>query len=263
MRFCRTAGLLLGLVYSLPVLAMGVTPERLRSYQAALTAAQRDFDAHAADLSDAEAADYSAYIERLRNRLLAGCSSLRRTGVEPPADVSCPQGTAAAPPAVAIDQGGERTHAEHTGDLDSQLQEGLGAFDEKLLREQARVKAQAPRSAANGAAGTGSGTGGGGGGSGSADGDEAGEPGSAGTTASSEAQAGGDVTADRPQGPAGSAGGVGQPAKSSSGAPADIPDGSDDDVVARQLREAAEKETDPVLKEKLWDEYRKYKQGTR
>jgi hypothetical protein len=47
------------------------------------------------------------------------------------------------------------------------------------------------------------------------------------------------------------------------GVPADIPDGSDDDVVARQLREAAEKETDPELKKKLWEEYRKYKQGTR
>ena len=47
------------------------------------------------------------------------------------------------------------------------------------------------------------------------------------------------------------------------GTPADIPDGSDDDVVARQLREAAEKETDPELKKKLWEEYRKYKKGTR
>jgi hypothetical protein len=27
------------------------------------------------------------------------------------------------------------------------------------------------------------------------------------------------------------------------------------------LREAAEKETDPVLKEKLWKEYRDYKKG--
>ncbi len=34
-----------------------------------------------------------------------------------------------------------------------------------------------------------------------------------------------------------------------------------DDVVARQIREAAEKETDPELKQKLWDEYRKYKSG--
>lgn len=35
--------------------------------------------------------------------------------------------------------------------------------------------------------------------------------------------------------------------------------GSDDDVVLRQIREAAEKEADPVLKEKLWEEYRKIK----
>ena len=41
--------------------------------------------------------------------------------------------------------------------------------------------------------------------------------------------------------------------------PPDIPDGTDDDVVARQLREAAIQEPDPELREKLWDEYRKYK----
>ena len=40
---------------------------------------------------------------------------------------------------------------------------------------------------------------------------------------------------------------------------ADIPSGNDDDVIARQLREAAEAETDPEVKEKLWEEYRKYK----
>ena len=41
--------------------------------------------------------------------------------------------------------------------------------------------------------------------------------------------------------------------------PKDIPDAKDDDIVARQLRDAAMHEEDPVLKEKLWDEYRKYK----
>lgn len=41
--------------------------------------------------------------------------------------------------------------------------------------------------------------------------------------------------------------------------PSDIPSGDQDDVVARQLREAAMKETDPELREKLWNEYRKYK----
>jgi len=37
----------------------------------------------------------------------------------------------------------------------------------------------------------------------------------------------------------------------------------DDDIVARQLREAAEKETDPELKEKLWKEYEAYKASRR
>jgi len=41
--------------------------------------------------------------------------------------------------------------------------------------------------------------------------------------------------------------------------PEDIPDAKDDDIIARQLREAAQQETDPELKEKLWDEYRRYK----
>jgi hypothetical protein len=36
----------------------------------------------------------------------------------------------------------------------------------------------------------------------------------------------------------------------------------DDDIVARQLREAAERETDPELKKKLWKEYEDYKRGT-
>jgi hypothetical protein len=42
--------------------------------------------------------------------------------------------------------------------------------------------------------------------------------------------------------------------------PEDIPVGAqDDDIIARQLREAAMQETDPELREKLWDEYRRYK----
>ena len=44
--------------------------------------------------------------------------------------------------------------------------------------------------------------------------------------------------------------------------PADVGDGKDDDVVARQLREAATKEKDPAIREKLWEEYREYKKGT-
>lgn len=42
---------------------------------------------------------------------------------------------------------------------------------------------------------------------------------------------------------------------------ADLPDARDDDIIARQLREAAMQEQDPQLKEKLWEEYRRYKRS--
>lgn len=41
------------------------------------------------------------------------------------------------------------------------------------------------------------------------------------------------------------------------------PDSYDDDIVAKQLREAAEKETDSQIKAKLWKEYEDYKSNAR
>ncbi len=43
--------------------------------------------------------------------------------------------------------------------------------------------------------------------------------------------------------------------------PGDVGTGEDDDVVARQIREAAVNEDDPSLREKLWEEYRNYKRS--
>ncbi|MFT7218898.1 MAG: hypothetical protein ACI8Z1_000511 [Candidatus Azotimanducaceae bacterium] len=43
--------------------------------------------------------------------------------------------------------------------------------------------------------------------------------------------------------------------------PEDIPDPQGDDIVAKQLREAASSEKDPALRAKLWEEYRKYRAG--
>jgi hypothetical protein len=51
------------------------------------------------------------------------------------------------------------------------------------------------------------------------------------------------------------------PRRGSEGIPDDIADAKDDDIIARQLREAAMQEQDPELQEKLWEEYRKYKNG--
>ncbi|MDD9883338.1 MAG: hypothetical protein OXU62_02185 [Gammaproteobacteria bacterium] len=41
--------------------------------------------------------------------------------------------------------------------------------------------------------------------------------------------------------------------------PDDIPPSANDDIIAQQLREAAQEETDPVTRAKLWNEYRRYK----
>lgn len=43
--------------------------------------------------------------------------------------------------------------------------------------------------------------------------------------------------------------------------PDDIPSPQGDDIVAKQLREAAMAEQDPELREKLWEEYKRYKAG--
>lgn len=40
-----------------------------------------------------------------------------------------------------------------------------------------------------------------------------------------------------------------------------ISSGSDNDIVARRLRKAAEQETDPAVKARLWKEYAQYQQG--
>ncbi|HET9391623.1 MAG TPA: hypothetical protein VFO44_18395 [Steroidobacteraceae bacterium] len=42
----------------------------------------------------------------------------------------------------------------------------------------------------------------------------------------------------------------------------EVPDGSDDDIIALRLRRAAENETNPELKGKLWKEYVDYRSYT-
>ncbi len=94
------------------------------------------------------------------------------------------------------------------------------------------------------------------------------EPGE-GPTHSGNAGDAGDTTTGSGGGASGSGDPSGSPASGVSGpAPDDgsgptppetRPPADDDDIVARQLREAAEKETDPELKKKLWQEYDRYK----
>ena len=187
----------------------------------------------------------------------------------------------AAPLPADFDRG--QTDDEKIALLDAELRSSLSEFDEQLLREQKEL-AEKSRSASTGASsdkpapgdgasgtsadgeGEGEKTGGEAGGESGKSGSES-ATGSSGSEGESEQQgeageqggASGEGTeGDEQVASAGGASDSGRHAGNTS-TPPDIPDGKDDDIVARQLREAAENEQDPALREKLWEEYRKYK----
>lgn len=139
---------------------------------------------------------------------------------------------------------GPQTTQERAAVLNGALNRGYEDFDGVILAERARAQAQA-----NAARNT-----------------EI--PGDSGGGASGGAGTNGQpiIISSRGNGPAGApqgSPGVGGGASSRQEVqtfppPEDIPSGRDDDIVARQLREAAMSEPDPELREALWDEYRKY-----
>ena len=155
--------------------------------------------------------------------------------------------TAGKPPAASTDE-------EVIAILDRQLEEELRKYDEQIHEE--FEKAQAERRAGQGEQ--------------LPAGEEDAETGHEDGAGQGSAEQAGMHAKAEPESPSAEAGGLpdrqGERApdsrdKGAHGAPlpSDLPSGDDDDVVARQLREAAQKEQDPVLREKLWDEYRKYK----
>lgn len=237
---------------------------QLRLDHAALRAAEDDYRAlrEAGGLSGAEAADYAAYVARLQRRVFEDCQDVLRSGSPYPEDLPCADFTQAVTQSADIALQSERTAEEQVAALDAMLMAGLGEYDERLLREQERIKAASPNTNQDsGNNGGGMGGEGGGVGAGGDAGGDSGDQGSNGggvagnkreTGASGGQPAGGATDNSKGAGDAGD----------DSDQPAEIPDGSDDDVVARQLREAAEKEADPELKAKLWEEYRRYKRGT-
>ena len=264
---------LLAMLLPFVVVRAGADPllEQLRLDHAAWTTVEHDFRARrkSGHLIGVEASDYAAYVARLQRRVAEDCAALALAGVPVPAGLSCPRfesATAGRP--AAIDQAAEQSREEHIAGLDAELAAGLADFDELLLREQERVKAAASRSATGGGIGA---DGGGKAGSGhGADGErppgsarQAGETVAADGSATVSAQPSTGGSADRGASPGAGGGPVRSPSRGATRQPPGIPDGSDDDVVARQLREAAEKENDPELQKRLWEEYRKYKQGIR
>ena len=149
--------------------------------------------------------------------------------------------------------------------IDRRFEETFAVFDERMRKEQETISQER---AAGGGTGSGPGLEGYPGETAEGSGTD-GPQGDGEAAAGSDAAGGGGASGQQHTGSSGESsggGGVGGggPLGGSgpSDVPADIPDGRDDDIVARQLREAAMKETDPELRERLWEEYRQYKKST-
>ena len=133
------------------------------------------------------------------------------------------------------------TTAERVAVLDRQLEESTGVFD-AIIREEQRQQRSSRREQSSQAQSSGS------------SGTETVSSGRNPYEASDEEEGYGSVGG----GIGGRSGGAPEnPAIYE--APDDIPSGNDDDIVARQLREAAMREPDPEVRDALWNEYRKYK----
>ena len=233
-------------------------------------------------LATAEAADYTDFVLYLNTRIVSYCMELAKQGGESALEgLPCPAGpmgsgfrgpaTASGEEVMTTTGTGmtdPRTEAEKTADLDEDFLSALGDFDDMLLKEEGKVAVRVPTqressaSAQSGASGRQADSGGAAE-SGGGESVSAGERGAA-SAGNDVANGGNEGQGDRSGEASGaqrSAGaGDSEVANPAYGAPGGkLPPPKDDDIVARQLREAAEKEPDPELKKKLWEEYWKYK----
>ena len=241
---------------------------------------RKDFESLLAGgrMTAAEVADFEDYLADL------GMMVDRQRGVVAKLQGDPAQGSDGSAPATPLPPGFNRgqTDAEKIAMLDAQLGASLSEFDEKLLREQKELAEKSRTGSAGDGdeqAGRGQGAPGS---SGEGEGENqqvqsgAGAGGAAGESAESKSGESGQQKSSKDQAETGgevaeaseqvaSAGGTTDEGRqrSHSSVPPDIPDGKDDDIVARQLREAAETEQDPELREKLWEEYRRYKNSIR
>jgi hypothetical protein len=141
--------------------------------------------------------------------------------------------------------GGDAERAEELGE---ELDKSMGDFDEALGQEQREISTTTRNTE-----GYDTGTGGNSGGSISLGEQAAGAMGGSGG-------GGGGAGGDSGSGEVGGGALAGMDDQEvAKRTPDDIEALIDDDIVAKQLREAALAEEDPVLRERLWDEYRKYK----
>jgi hypothetical protein len=169
---------------------------------------------------------------------------------------------------------GARTTGEERGNIDRRIDGSFEIYDRRIREAQEALDKEREKNGVSGgdpggggAAAGGGGSAGGGGPAGSAGGGSSASRG--GTSASrGGSSSGGSSSGGRPgsvrevtPGGSGTSSTGGASGSGPQSVPSDVGSGSDDDIVARQLREAAMKEKDPELREKLWQEYRDYKKG--
>ncbi len=163
-----------------------------------------------------------------------------------------PAGDGAAGRGAEVPTGSAQTPEERRATVDRRLDESIGTFDERVRKEQEAIARERDSRAGNGGASADTADGA------IATADTGNRPGDLKSDRNSGTQAGkGDEQGAT--GPARTSAGTGGTGKGA----VERSDGSDDDIVARRLRRAAEQETDPELKEKLWKEYEDYKKSVR
>jgi hypothetical protein len=155
------------------------------------------------------------------------------------------------------------TDEERRERMNRRMDESLGDFDTMIRKERERIaRERDQRSAEQASSGQAAGEGGEGGG---ADGGTAGGDMKSSTEDQQQDQSGEAASQPAPGGmkSEGASGSGASPGGKALPTPANVPSGDDDDIIARQIREAAEKETDPELREKLWQEYIEYKRNAK
>ncbi len=248
---------------------------------------------NAARLSADDAAEYAEFVASLHRQKLENCEIVRRIGGdEALTGHDCIQTRKSSgalaklpPPPNTV-----KTDSEKLGSLEAELKRLESELDEELRQKQQTLRERQQNQNAGGSGGskgwgplTGQGAGSGQGnkgqkgnsqgasgpgqnnssrsGSGNkAEGTKPGDGQRSGRPNQEEKQSSGAPNTG-PKGRAGPGAGPGNPngANPTTAAKEGRGDGNDDDIVMRQIREAAERETDPVMKEKLWNEYRKLK----
>jgi hypothetical protein len=256
-----------------PLYAGGQQLEAIRKSITALDSARQTAlqELEETTMPASEVSDYKDFVVYLNTRIVNYCMDLAELGGATALEgLPCPETPAMAgssetsPSAESIfytteaDFGEAKSQAEETAELEGAFLSSLGDFDDSLLKEEEKVAARVPRqreSGSSSASGS-SGQTGGAGDTGSGESGASEEQGE-GTTEGQDRE-GHTGTAQSSTSRSGSQGsGVEQSTYGAAGGK--LPPPEDDDIVARQLREAAEKEPDPELKKKLWEEYWKYK----